>query len=83
MNDPNEPLKEAIKNAAPAQFPDFTEVNEALKEAARHPVAHLWRQRGPEIYCSSCQHQHSQWIGVDRQLVGIDERGRPIIEKRR
>lgn len=43
---------------------------------------HKWRQRGPWMICTSCANQHSSYIGVAVDLIGIDEEGKPILKKR-
>jgi hypothetical protein len=44
--------------------------------------AHDWRQRGPFLVCKSCEIEHATYIGPDRLLIGIDDKGRPILKKR-
>lgn len=39
-------------------------------------------QRGPYLVCTSCELQHARWIGMDRIMVGEDEKGQPIVQKR-
>lgn len=43
---------------------------------------HEWRQRGPYCVCVSCELEHAIYIGMDKLLIGIDEQGQPILEKR-
>jgi hypothetical protein len=43
---------------------------------------HEWRQRGPYLVCLSCELQHAVWIGMDKMMVGIDKKGRPILKPR-
>jgi hypothetical protein len=42
---------------------------------------HEWRQRGPYLVCTSCDLEHAVYIGMDKILVGLDEKG-PILKKR-
>ena len=42
---------------------------------------HEWRQRGPYLVCLSCELQHAVWIGVEKQMVGVDKKGQPILKK--
>ena len=80
MKNPNEEeIKEIIRDANLPQFPNLTETNEALKAKAQANIQHTWRQRGPFLICTSCEHEHSQWIGPSKKLTGFDEKG-PIIE---
>lgn len=43
--------------------------------------AHEWRQQGPFLICKSCPFPHSVHIGMGKELVGLDEKGKPIIKK--
>lgn len=65
-----EPEGEVIDTSQPEY-----EFNPGLK-------GHDWRQQGPFLICQSCELKHSVYIGMDKQLMGIDEEGMPIIKKR-
>jgi len=41
-----------------------------------------FKQRGPYLVCVSCELQHAVYIGMDKMMVGEDEEGKPLIEKR-
>lgn len=43
---------------------------------------HDWRAQGPYIICKSCELQHAVYIGMDKLLAGLDEKGKPIFKKR-
>jgi hypothetical protein len=43
---------------------------------------HQYRQQGSYLVCKSCEIQHATWIGIDKIMVGMDEKGQPIIKKR-
>lgn len=43
---------------------------------------HEWRQQGPYVVCKTCEIQHATFIGIDKIMVGINEKGLPILEKR-
>jgi|GEM_PF-2943069 len=43
---------------------------------------HDWRQQGPYLVCKSCEIQHATWIGMEKIMVGIDKKGRPLVKKR-
>lgn len=43
---------------------------------------HEWRQQGAYLVCKSCELQHAIYVGLGRRLVGLDEKGRPILKKR-
>lgn len=79
MDEANQDFIGAIRDANPAQFPDFDDVKRRLDEQAQTQVHHAWRQQGPELVCHSCPHQHSQWIGPKR-LTGFSQNGEPITE---
>lgn len=44
---------------------------------------HEWRQQGPYLCCKSCEVEHAVWIGVEKMLVGLDEKGQPILKTRK
>lgn len=87
MDEPKDPnqkaIEDAIRQANPAQFPDFTEINQRLKAMAATNKTHTPRQEGPYIVCVSCGYRHTlSWIGTKKMLTGIDENGGWIIEDR-
>lgn len=43
---------------------------------------HEWRQRGPYIECRSCELIHAQYIGMDKLLVGLNEKGQPLFKSK-
>jgi hypothetical protein len=43
---------------------------------------HTYRQQGGYLVCISCEIQHAVWIGMDKIMVGEDEKGNPILKKR-
>jgi hypothetical protein len=42
---------------------------------------HEWRQQGYYLVCKSCDLEHAVWIGNNRILIGINDKG-PILERR-
>ena len=44
---------------------------------------HEWRQQGPYLVCKSCEVEHAVWIGVEKMLTGLDEKGQPILKNRK
>ena len=44
-------------------------------------IGHQWRQQGPYLVCTSCPVKHTVWIGTDRQLVGFNKKGEPLLRK--
>jgi len=66
-------------------LPDHYELSEEefqakLKEAKETMRGHNWRQRGQEIFCTSCPFSHGFFVSPDQQLVGI-ENDMPVIKK--
>lgn len=57
---------------------DFTKPNFVFKPNE----AHEWRQQGPYLVCRSCELMHAVWIGMNKLMVGIDEKGKPVLKKR-
>ena len=43
---------------------------------------HEWRQQGPYVVCKSCEIEHAVFIGMEKILIGLDEKGRPLLKKR-
>jgi hypothetical protein len=43
---------------------------------------HEWKQRGYYLICLSCELEHAIFIGPDKILVGIDDKG-PILKLRK
>jgi len=43
---------------------------------------HEWRQQGPYLLCKSCDLSHAVYIGMEKILVGLNEKGQPILKKR-
>lgn len=43
---------------------------------------HLWRQQGPYVVCRECELHHAVFVGVDKIMVGEDDKGEPILRDR-
>lgn len=43
---------------------------------------HEWRQKGYFLECKSCDLTHGLYIGPDKIMVGLDEKGQPLLKKR-
>lgn len=43
---------------------------------------HVWRQQGPYCVCKECVLHHGVFIGMDMLMVGEDENGKPVLQKR-
>jgi hypothetical protein len=39
-------------------------------------------QQGPYLICYSCELQHAVWVGMKKIMVGIDDKGQPILKDR-
>ena len=61
------------------------EENETLQEGYTFKPQghHEYRQHGPYLVCKSCEIQHAIWIGIDKILVGFDEKGEAIVRKKK
>jgi hypothetical protein len=57
---------------------DFTKPSFTFKPKGHHS----YRQQGPYLVCKSCEVQHAIWIGIDKVLVGFDEKDQPILKKK-
>jgi hypothetical protein len=44
---------------------------------------HSYRQMGPYAICKSCEVQHAIWIGMEKIMVGENEKGEPILKNRK
>jgi hypothetical protein len=47
------------------------------------PGFHDWVQRGYYLVCRSCELEHGVWVGYDKIIVGKNEKGEPIMKKRK
>lgn len=71
-------LKEAMKDA----YHGTLDLAAARAEALSHiSQDHQWHQEGPFIICTGCVPNHSQTIGVDKNLKR-NERGEYVITNR-
>ncbi len=43
---------------------------------------HEWRQKGFFMVCKSCEIMHAVYIGPEKILIGLDEKGQPLFKKR-
>ena len=46
------------------------------------PGNHLWKQQGYYIVCYGCELEHAVWLGPDKLMVGVNDKG-PIIKTRK
>lgn len=54
--------------------PDFTFIPQGT---------HDMRQQGYYLICFSCEVQHAVWIGRDKLMVGVNDKGEPILKTRK
>ena len=79
--DQQKAFEQAVNDADLPNFdPNFQEAYERLQRESRANIQHTWRQQGPHLVCTSCPHQHAQWVGMDKKLVGFTKKGEPILE---
>lgn len=58
---------------------------EKLRSAAREKAmcaTHEWKQKGGWVECRSCTFPHAIRVMGNQKLVGVDERGMPILVSR-
>jgi hypothetical protein len=46
------------------------------------PGRHVWRQQGPYVVCRDCELSHAVFIGMEKMMIGEDENGKPLLQKR-
>ena len=71
------------KNKDKTEFEIDTVVLEEMREAAREKAlqsSHNWKQRGPYIVCTSCDHEHGFNIGTKKRLIGVKD-GQPVFKQ--
>lgn len=67
----------------PENVVSFTEeqIEEIRSEAQRKAKGyHKWVQKGNYIVCKSCDNRHAFEIGMKKLMVGVDEKGNPILK---
>lgn len=74
MEQPND---EEIKDDSEQETLDFSKPSFKFEQSNCD-----WRQLGPYIFCKSCEIQHGRWIGPDKILVGLNEKG-PMFKDRK
>ena len=58
---------------------DFTRPNFSFIPKGNHD----YKQRGYYLVCKSCELEHGIFIGAEKIMVGIDEKGEPILKTRK
>lgn len=69
---------EEIKDDSEFEILDFNKPSFKFEPNEHHE----WRQQGPYVICKSCELEHAIWIGMDKLLTGLNEKGQPIFRKR-
>lgn len=70
--------KEELK---PEEQPKFEERDISKPDYKFVPGNHLWKQEGYYAVCYGCELSHAVWLGPDKLIVGVDDKG-PIIKTR-
>ncbi len=78
MNEP-ENQQENQENDEVSEVLDFNRPSYSFVPQGSHD----WRQQGYYLVCKSCEIQHATWIGEKKVMVGLDEKGMPILKKRK
>jgi hypothetical protein len=71
-------LKEENQNETESEELDFTRPDFLFSPGQFHD----YRQQGYYLICKSCEITHAVWIGQDRIMVGVDNKGVPILKNR-
>ena len=58
-----------------------TDVSQLTSMTKPNLAGHSWRQQGPYIICKTCPIEHALFIGMDHQLIGLNDDGSPILKK--
>lgn len=67
------------KNSPISELVDFSHPDFVFQPKEYHE----WRQQGYFITCKSCELQHSVYVGSEKLLVGINDKGQPILKDRK
>lgn len=78
----SKPTSEVVEEQErPEVQPEDKTFNE--QDVLRFPSGrHTWRQQGPYCVCRECPLSHAVFIGIENEMVGEDEDGKPILQKR-
>ena len=79
LNDPTEPKSESDEIQSDYEVLDFNKPDYKFIPAGYHDYV----QRGYYLICKSCDLEHAMWIGPEKIMVGKDDKGQPILRKRR
>lgn len=65
----------------PEEQPKFEERDTSKPDYKFVPGNHLWKQEGYYLVCNNCELSHAVWIGENKIMVGVDDKG-PILKTR-
>lgn len=68
----NEQEEEIVQDAEELYTPDFVFMPQGV---------HKYRQEGPYLICRGCELHHAVYVGMDKQMTGEDEDGKPILKE--
>ena len=77
MNNQNQRSEDEPKDDSKTETLDFNQPSYRFIPQGNHE----WRQQGPYLVCKSCELSHAVWIGMEKIMVGQNEKG-PILKKR-
>lgn len=70
--------EEQKNNEALEEVLDFTKPNFSFIPKG----SHQWKQHGPYLVCKSCDLDHAVYIGMEKIMIGLNEKGQPILKNR-
>lgn len=74
-------VEDLVENIAEITKEEYERIRSKALEEAKTRV-HRWVQRGDFLCCDSCPYPHRAYIGHDKVMVGRDEQGNPLFDKR-
>ena len=73
--------EELIDNSEEKIEPETEKMDFTKPDFQFIPKGCQYRQNGPYLVCYSCDLKHAVWIGMDKMMVGENEKG-PILKRR-
>lgn len=70
---------EEVRDDGESEQLDFTKPTYVFEPNEHHE----WRQQGYYLICKSCELEHAVWVGSDKLLIGLNDKGQPIFKNRR
>ena len=74
MNNQTQEIDEDIQETIDFSKPDYVFLPQGT---------HTYRQAGPYLVCRSCEVQHASYIGMEKIMTGVTDKGEPILKKRK